>query len=342
MDLRTVKYDAIEYVSPEKANATIALKRAAGFRCVLQTTQAEFEKYAVMPDWIKEAPTGMAVLLFRAETKIVPPSFEGILDMKRPLCFFDLETTGLDPEKDRIIEIAIYKLEADGVTWQNWHTLVKPPEPISDEIVKITGIKNEMLDHASTWPDIAQRVHDLLLNCDLGGHNVRSFDIPFLENEFKRVAMALPWPDDYVVVDTLEIARRQIRHTLEMMWEWYVMGNPELAKNNKFSPHRAMDDVWASVMVYRQQLALEQVGGDLQSLDQYFLHPYLDRGKWLEKTDEGVVIRKGNKHSDEFLIDVMQKDMTYIDWMIDTLDTPDTCRIVADYKQKYLDWKGKK
>jgi hypothetical protein len=128
------------------------------------------------------------------------------------------------------------------------------------------------------------------------------------------------------------------------MFSFYIKGHkdPEFRKGHFFDPHRAMSDVMASVAVFYQQLNFEFVGGDLASLDEYFMHPYLDHGKNLKLGEAGkIYVEFGKKHKGARLLDVMRSDMNYIDWMIDELGG-EVADILTEKKGKYLAWLERK
>ena len=108
------------------------------------------------------------------------------LQLQRPIAFFDLETTGVDAAKDRIVEIAVIKLMPDG-TRLPWVKRINPEIPIPPETSAIHGIFDADVADAPTFKAIAHELKDFLLNCDLGGYNSNKFDIPALAEAFLRV-----------------------------------------------------------------------------------------------------------------------------------------------------------
>ena len=108
------------------------------------------------------------------------------LKLEKPIIFFDLETTGVQVAKDRIVEISILKVFPNGnkesKTW-----LVNPTIPIPAETTAIHGITDEKVANEPTFKQLASEIAELLHNCDLGGFNSNRFDIPLLAEEFLRV-----------------------------------------------------------------------------------------------------------------------------------------------------------
>lgn len=109
----------------------------------------------------------------------------------RPLVSFDLETTGLDVQQDRIIEISCVKRQPDGAR-EVWTRRVNPERPIAPEATAVHGISDADLAREPTFAQIARPLAAFLYGCDLTGFNVERFDIPLLKNEFRRLGITFP------------------------------------------------------------------------------------------------------------------------------------------------------
>lgn len=161
----------------------------------------------------------------------------------RPI-FYDTETTGVKPEKDRIIEIAAYDPER-GCQFER---LINPGYPIPPDATAIHHITNEMVASAPSFAEVAV---EFTAFCSgdvvLIAHNNDSFDFHFLRHEFSRHALQMP---DWKFFDTLKWARRYRpdlpRHTLQFLREIYG-----IAANNA---HRALDDVVVLEQVYKSMV----------------------------------------------------------------------------------------
>lgn len=150
----------------------------------------------------------------------------------RPI-FYDTETTGIKPDRDRIVEIAAY----DPVREKTFEMLVNPGIPIPAEASAIHGISNEMVANSPTFKDIGQQFAEFCgPDAILIAHNNDTFDMIFLRNESARHEFSFP---EWKFVDSLKWARRYRRdlprHTLQFLREMYG-----IAANNA---HRALDDV---------------------------------------------------------------------------------------------------
>jgi len=130
------------------------------------------------------------------------------LNLKKPICFFDLETTGINISKDRIVEISILKIFPNGnkesKTW-----LVNPEMPIPPETTEVHGITNEKVANEPTFKQLANKISDMIKGCDLGGFNSNRFDIPLLAEELLRVDL------DFDMKNTVAVDVQTIFHKME-------------------------------------------------------------------------------------------------------------------------------
>jgi len=118
--------------------------------------------------------------------------------LKKPLVFMDLETTGLSPFSDRIVEIALLKLYPDG-SEKIVSYLVNPEMPIPEEVTAIHGITDEDVAEKYTFKQLAAKIKGFISNCDMAGFNIKRFDLPFLETEFKRAGIQFSRKDRAVI-----------------------------------------------------------------------------------------------------------------------------------------------
>ncbi len=121
-----------------------------------------------------------------------------------PLAVIDVETTGLDPEVDRVIEIGIIRFEA-GEVIETYGELIAPGCPVPPEVTKITGIKEEDLEGKPTFEQLAKDIHDRLQDVGIVAYNL-SFDRSFVAAELERCGLS--WPDEAPTLDPLIFARQ--------------------------------------------------------------------------------------------------------------------------------------
>ena len=141
------------------------------------------------------------------------------LKINKPICFFDLETTGVNVSTDRIIEISILKVLPNGnrqsMTW-----LVNPGIKIPKEATNIHGIDNEMVMNEPNFNDIAPDVMSMINNCDLAGYNSDKFDIPLLAEELLRAEIDFNL-DNIMTIDVQNIFHKMEQRTLTAAYQFY-------------------------------------------------------------------------------------------------------------------------
>lgn len=181
------------------------------------------------------------------------------MQLTKPLVFIDLETTGLDIAKDRIIEIGAVKLFPDAGQ-SHFTTLVNPGFQVSEEVLKLTGISQALLDAASPFRDTAVVFHDFLSGCDLGGFHQIGFDVPVLWEEFFRAGIR--WDLSGVrMVDSSVIFKKKEPRNLSAAVQKYC-GRPHAE-----GAHRALVDAEAARDVLMAQLAhYEDLPADVDAL----------------------------------------------------------------------------
>jgi DNA polymerase-3 subunit epsilon len=115
----------------------------------------------------------------------IPQRENKFLHLEKPLDFFDLETTGTSTAMDRIIELCAVKLSTDG-SQEEIHYLLNPTIPIAAGASAVHGITDEMVQDKPTFGDLASELADFFQGYDLGGYNIKRFDVPMLMEEFHR------------------------------------------------------------------------------------------------------------------------------------------------------------
>ena len=141
------------------------------------------------------------------------------LNLTRPICFFDLETTGTDVSRDRIVEISVLKVYPNGnresKTW-----LVNPTVPIPPASTDIHGISDAMVAQAPTFKELARQIHTMIKDSDLAGYNSDRFDIPLLAEELLRAGVDFDLKNR-VTVDVQTIFHKMEQRTLSAAYKFY-------------------------------------------------------------------------------------------------------------------------
>lgn len=167
------------------------------------------------------------------------------LSLEKPIAFIDLETTGVNVGSDRIVEIAILKINADGSKSMRTHR-VNPEMEISAESVSIHGISNEDVATEPTFSDLAPSLFKFLFDCDLAGYNSNKFDIPMLVEEFYRAGIDFDFQERRLV-DVQNIFHKMEQRTLKAAYRFYCDKDLENA-------HSAEADITATYEILEAQL----------------------------------------------------------------------------------------
>ena len=170
------------------------------------------------------------------------------LNLTKPLVIFDLETTGLDLVKDRIIQISYIKVNPNGEE-ERGDELINPEKPIEPIITQLTGISNEDVKDKPTFKQLAQKFADKFTGCDFAGFNSNNFDIPLLAEEFLRAGIDFDF-SKCRLIDACTIFRKMERRNLAAAYKFYCGRKME----DDFEAHRADQDTEATYRVLMGQL----------------------------------------------------------------------------------------
>lgn len=193
-----------------------------------------------------------------------------MLTLTRPLIALDLETTGTNPRRDRIVQIGIVKLHPDGRE-KEWESLVNPTIPIPKEISDIHGITDEMVADELPFKQIGKMVYPTIKDCDICGYNVE-FDLRFLKIEFRMIGI------DWVPgkeIDSFKIFQKKERRNLEAAVEFYLNKKHEGA-------HTALADARASLQILHAQIKMYDLPvtiPELYELQNEIPKGYLDKDR---------------------------------------------------------------
>jgi len=236
---------------------------------------------------------------------------------KKPLVIFDLETTGLNTDKDRIIEIGILKINPTGEN-ELLETKVNPEMDIPQIITDLTGITNEDVKDQPTFKEISEEVMELVSDSDLAGYNSNKFDIPLLSSELKRVGENLDLRGK-ALIDVCYIFKSKERRNLANAYKFYC---GEKLENS----HTAMADLQATWKILQEQVRRYP---DL-SLDAEVLHnaskdaSQVDLAGKLTKDKAGNVCINFGKHKGKTLVNLKATEPNYLKWILDSDFTQDT------------------
>lgn len=261
------------------------------------------------------------------------------LNLKVPLCFFDLEATGTNISKDRIVEIAVIKVMPSGELIKK-SSLINPTIPIPAETTAIHGITNEKVADKPTFKEVARDYAKFMEGCDLGGFNILKFDVPLLVEEFLRVDVEFDYQRKKII-DSQKIFHLMEKRTLSAAFKFYC--NKEIER-----AHSAEADTMASVEVLMAQVeryngrdvtdSLERKVGviqnDMESLSKLVGDDLVDLAGRMIKNQKGEVIFNFGKHKNKLVNDVFKEEPAYYDWMMNGDFPLDTKRKLTELKLK--------
>ena len=170
------------------------------------------------------------------------------LKLQRPLVIFDLETTGLDLVKDRVIQISYIKVFPDGREERGNH-LINPEKMIPQLVEDLTGIKNEDVKDKPTFKQMAQQLYQIFSGSDIAGYNSNHFDVPLLAEEFLRAGVDFDF-SKCRLIDVQTIYHKMERRNLAAAYKFYCGRKME----DDFTAHRADEDTEATYRVLQGQL----------------------------------------------------------------------------------------
>lgn len=230
------------------------------------------------------------------------------LALKRPIIFFDLETTGTDHAKDRIVELAFVKLMPDG-SRDSYVRRVNPGIPIPAESSAIHGITDEHIKDAPLFKHIAHELHNWIKGCDMGGYNSSKFDLPVLAEEFLRVGLQVDFTERHMI-DVQQIFFKMEQRTLSAAYSFYC--NKEMT-----NAHSAEADILATIEVLEAQLdKYAHLGTDVVALHKFTNeNEYVDYARRMVIKDGHPVFNFG-KYKGRKVEEVFTTEPQYYDWMM--------------------------
>jgi len=240
-----------------------------------------------------------------------------MLRIEKPIVFFDLETTGVDVENDRIVEIAILKVFPDG-SKENKTKLINPTIPIPAGASEVHGITDEEVKDKSTFKQVAKSIFEYIEGCDLCGFNSNKFDVPLLFNEFVRAGIYLDY-SSINLIDVGNIFKINEQRTLSAGYKFYCGKDLDDA-------HSAEVDINATYEIFVAQLEkYSELPQNLKDLAIYsnYGNEILDLSGKFTKDDEGNIILTFGKHRGKKASD----HLDFLQWMLKASFPPDTCKI---------------
>lgn len=272
------------------------------------------------------------------------------LNLKKPLVVFDLETTGLDMVKDRIIQMSYIKVMPDGSETRK-NLYVNPGMPIPEEVVALTGISDEDVKNAPTFKQLAANLQKVFEGCDFAGYNSNRFDVPMLAEEFLRAGIDFDF-SKCRLIDAQTIFMKMERRNLAAAYKFYCGRKME----EDFEAHRADQDTEATYRVLMGELDKYAPGvqeepervlnNDMDELAKFSMQndnvDFAGRIIWQELKDaQGNVLtdEQGNPRKHEVfnfgkykgwdVAEILHKDPGYYTWVLGSDFTYNTKQVLT-------------
>ena len=231
------------------------------------------------------------------------------LHLKKPIIFFDLETTGTNITKDRIVEISMIKIMPNGT--ENERTIRLNPEmPVPAEATAVHGITDEDVANCRTFKMIAADLAKSFQGCDIAGFNSNRFDIPMLDQEFQRAGVKFDFSKPRFI-DVQTIFHKKEQRTLVAAYKFYCGKDLNDA-------HSASADTRATYEVLKAQLDMyDDLPNDMEALSEYSSqNRNVDlAGRVIYNEQQQEVINFG-KYKGQLVTDVLRQDPGYYSWIL--------------------------
>lgn len=231
------------------------------------------------------------------------------LNLKNPIVFFDLETTGINIAADRIVELSYLKIERNGNEISKT-MLINPTIPIPPESTAIHGITDEDVKDAPTFQSIAKNLANEIEGCDLAGYNSNKFDIPLLAEEFLRADVDIDMMKRKFI-DVQVIFHKMEQRTLGAAYKFYCNRDLENA-------HSAEADTRATYEILKAQLdRYPTLENDMASLAEFSAHnKNADFAGRIIFNDKKTEVFNFGKYKGQSVEEVLAKDPGYYGWLM--------------------------
>ena len=231
------------------------------------------------------------------------------LKLKRPIVFFDLETTGVDTSKDRIVEISLVKVMPDGEEIVRTRKL-NPQMHIPESSTAIHGITDEDVKDCPTFAQVAKSLAEFLSGCDFGGFNSNRFDLPILVEEFMRAGVDVNFKRRKFI-DVQNIFHKKEQRTLVAAYKFYC-------DKDLTDAHSAEADTMATYEVLQAQLdRYPDLEPDVDSLAEYSARgETVDYAGRIVYDEKGVEVFGFGKYKGRSVTEIFAMEPSYYDWMM--------------------------
>lgn len=259
------------------------------------------------------------------------------LNLRNPLCFFDLETTGTNIANDRILEIAVIKMLPNGET-QIKTNRVNPGVPIPAESSAIHGIYEDDIKDKPSFKEIAKDYAKFMEGADLSGFNILKFDVPMLVEEFLRAGVEFDYSRKKII-DAQKIFHMMEKRTLSAAYKFYVNKDLENSHSAEADTQATLEVLLAQIERYEGQEVIDPLGkkigeirNDMDVLGKLAESDQVDlAGRMILNSKREEVFNFG-KHKGKPVTQVLREEPSYFDWMMNGDFPMDTKRKLTEIK----------
>ncbi len=259
------------------------------------------------------------------------------LKLKNPLVFFDLETTGINIARDKIVELSFLKIFPNG-DQEKRTELINPGIPIPEETSLIHGIYDEDVKDAPLFKDIAKNLLKFIEGCDLAGFNILKFDVPMLVEEFLRAAINFDI-SKRKLIDAQKIFHLMEKRNLAAAYKFYcnkILDNAHSAEADAIATYEIL---LKQIELYEGQEVVDMKGNklgiiqnDMETVHNITLQKMVDLAGRMVFNDQGIEVFNFGKHKGKSVVEVLKKEPMYYDWIQKNDFSLDTKRKLTEIK----------
>ncbi|MEG1634137.1 MAG: 3'-5' exonuclease [Rikenellaceae bacterium] len=250
------------------------------------------------------------------------------LNLKNPMVFFDLESTGIDVSKDRIVEISMLKVLPGGKKEEPKTRRINPQMPIPAEASAVHGIYDDDVKDCPTFKSIAKSLADYIEGCDFAGFNSNKFDVPMLAEEFLRAGVDVDLKRRKFI-DVQNIFHKMEQRTLIAAYKFYC-------DKSLVDAHSAAADTLATYEVLLSQLdRYEELQNNIDFLSEFSTRSTsVDFAGRIILNDKGVEVFNFGKYKGKAVADVFAKDTSYYNWIMNGDFPAYTKKVITELRFK--------
>ncbi len=263
------------------------------------------------------------------------------LNLKIPLCFFDLETTGINVTQDRILEIAVIKAMPNGEVIKK-SNIINPTIPIPPESTAIHGISNEDVKDKPTFKEVAKEYAKFFEGADLAGFNILKFDVPVLVEEFIRADVEFDYSRKKLI-DAQKIFHLMEKRNLSAAFKFYCGKDMTDAHSAEADTQATMEVLFAQIERYENQEVTDGLGkkvgvieNNMDVLHKLTASNLVDLAGRIFKNEKDEAVFNFGKHKGKAVLQVLKDEPSFYEWMMKGDFPLDTKRRLTEIKLSLL------